>query len=254
MAKNEEVVVGQTEVKSDVAESPKKNVEGETDKVKPDVTQGSEKRGDIPYERFREVNEERKQFKAKLEEYDRRFKELESKSNPDKAKTSSSEYFKKKGYDDETAKALGEAMDEMLSDRLEPVNKKLGSYEIMENVRKNYDTFKQSHNDLGKYESKMNEIFSSLPTEIQQALASDPMGLELLYAKAKDGEQQDLYEKGKEDATKNVRLKKDGASLKGVSSNGNPKKMTMDDMKNMSEEERRENWDKLIEGYQNKGE
>lgn len=168
----------------------------------------------IPYDRFKEVNDAKKALAEENKSMKERIATMESANKP-KPKTAV-EVFKAKGYDDESAKALAEGFEELLNERLGPINKEFTESKVGQSIAKNIAEFSKSHKDFAEYEGRMTEIFESMDGDEKAVLAKSKRGLEMLYTYAKSQAMPDVMAKAKEDVAKNRVVKKEGASLKGA--------------------------------------
>lgn len=196
-----------------VAEPP---AEEHSAQQKPEV---SEK---VPYNRFKEVNDKAKTAEAKAFEAERRAKELEARlaklEAGDQEKQGEQRFSKtvsrlkeELGMDDKAAEKLAAIMKDVSAEeaetRVQPVEQKTVQQEIAGWAR----DFSAKHDDYEEMAGAMNEAFSSLPERMQDLIAVDPKGLELLYGYAKEQRRQEDLEqarqKGAEEAYQTQRLK-----------------------------------------------
>lgn len=160
--------------------------------------------------RFRELISEKNQLKEQLSNMERVLQEkFES------PKQTVSDIAKQKlvslGLEDKAAQELLEAVKLVSSgytdQRLQPIEQAHNQLETDAWI----DSFSKEHKDFESLQPQMTQVFQALPKNTQYTIASDPMGLQLLYSHVKmqnmEKELKSSYQSGVEAGYKNKQSK-----------------------------------------------
>jgi hypothetical protein len=210
--------------------------------------QTSEKEDSLPFHqhpRFKELIEEKNELRGQLSHMERLLNEkLNSQTQSDPLEGARAK-LKGLGVDDKAAAELLDAVRIVADNRVGNLEKA--------NVQQQIDSwvtdFSRSHKDYEELEPQMYEVFSALQPRTQQLIASDPMGIQLLYDHVKQqGSEQSAkkaYQDGVKAGYKNKQEKSSVSPTTGGSTNP-PGELTRKSIDEMSIEEykkrRKEIW------------
>lgn len=205
----------------------------------------------IPYDRFKEVidsknemAEELKQLRAQLSSIDQRTKPQEP-SMLDKAV----EKLKNRGLEEDAAKALAETIVDLTKDYTDSKVRPVEEITVQQQMNSWVNEFKTQHKeDADELLPEMFNVYKALPENTQDALVSDPMALELLYAHAKLPKLQKMleekYKEGVQAAYESKQLKAGVASVPVTSAV--PEGYTPEDIASMSLADYKKNREKIL--------
>lgn len=200
----------------------------------------------IPYDRFKEVIDEKNALNTKLKEIEDRLNKQEqtafSQAEVEKANRAVQKLMAQ-GVDESVAKLLADTMaeiaEEKVSTRVAPVEQMSAKREVDSWVQ----DFARSHNDYDELKPRMEEVFSKLPEPMKNMVVADKLGLEMLYRYVKGVESESAVAKAKQDgrneAYNNQKLK---TAISGTPNSAPTQKNTpsVADIESMSIEQYRE--------------
>jgi hypothetical protein len=140
----------------------------------------------VPYSRFREVIDEKNSLGNRIAELESQLQEMAESHEGPSAYDRALERFRKQGLDETAAKVLADSVQEMANEVAEKRVSKVEKMADLQETTRMVDDFAQTHPDAERYVPLMMDILESYPKQTQGLLSSDPVGLELLYAKAKE--------------------------------------------------------------------
>lgn len=173
----------------------------------------------VPQSRFSEVVKERNRERELREQYESKIRDMESrlagaqpKQNED---ADADRLVAELGMDKDAAKKLLGTVRSVSQKQNEAVQMRLRQFEIAEwerNMRSKYKDYDQ----LGP---SMEKVFNSLSPDAQRLAVADPMGLELLYSRAKiessEKVAEEAFQRGAESTRASTDLKKALSSAPG---------------------------------------
>lgn len=202
--------------------------------------------------RFKELIAEKNDYKERLSKMET---VLQEKFNPRPDPFSQAqERLVKLGMKEDAAKEVLEAVKMVSSNytdqRVAPIEQSAVKAEVDGWI----DNFRRSHEDFDALEPKIYEAYKALPSITQQVIASDPMGLELLYDHVKVQNMKDELKKaesrGAKSAYENKQIKSGMSPTPGA--NNPPGGFTRESIASMNNTEYAKNkaaiWAALREG------
>lgn len=233
--------VSESPVETGQEESAKPPVEESSTQNEPEVSKA------VPYARFKEINDKAKANELKALENERLVKDLQAKlaqqesSQAEKQNQTqrfgrATERLSKLGVAPEAAKEIAEIMGELAGETAQEVVKPLAAHDVQQEINNWTREFARSHDDYEDMAPEMHKALVSLPEPMQDLIAVDPRGLELLYAYAKQNgmsaELQKARQEGAEEAYGTKRLKSAVSGSHGAAPS-QPKVMTEQDIADM---------------------
>jgi hypothetical protein len=162
-------------------------VDNQTTPAQPPIgeqpTQGKPDNKSIPYDRFKEVIEQKNQKDSHIKELEQRLAQLEGAFKPSQEEKANKavEKLVSAGVDPQVAKLLASTMEDVATERVEqrvnPVEQRNALMEVNSWVR----DFAQSHKDYDELNPDMQKVFEAMPPQMQNLVVSDRLGLEMLY-------------------------------------------------------------------------
>jgi hypothetical protein len=251
MAENQEGVKQETSSESPAQEAPAQISEQEGTaqvdaKSTPSDTSSAEQR--VPYGRFQELVHEKNEMKEKLSNMERLLQERQEPKGPTPMELSKKELVDLGIREDAAEKMLGAFRRVSKADAQEvaaPLVQKTAQAEVDNWI----NDFSKEHEDFKTLEPQMNEVFASLPQQTKFTIASDPKGLELLYAHVKQmNSKQSLdeaYKRGVEDGYKG-KAKKSSVTPGLSGKTSPPGELTPETIGKMSLKEYKERRDEIL--------
>jgi len=176
--------------------------EAENTPVEESSTQPKGDKGDLPFHehpRFKQLIDEKNELKDQLSQMERI---LQEKTEPIKQGPTPLEVakgkLKKLGVTDAAAEELLDAVRLVSDNRVASIEQATVQQQIEGWVAE----FARSHEDYEALEPQMFGVFQKLPQKTQQLLASDPMGIQLLYDHVKQQGAKEELKKAREDGVK----------------------------------------------------
>lgn len=218
----------------------------------------------VPYSRFKEVNDKMRSYEIESLELKRKLAEKQStnETQSDPADNEAVVRYAKRlsdnGLNGDAARIMAEVMKDVAQER---VSKALSAREKAElaelteteesskKIAKVQEEFRKAHTDYAEYEEGMQKEWDGLDEEAKLALVQSPKSYELLYKSAKaahlEKAKQDGIEEGRNEAYEGKSLKRAISSVPGTAANPN-KKYTAEDIGNMSMADYAANKDKIL--------
>ena len=195
----------------------------------------------VPYSRFKEVIEEKNFLGSRIAELESQLQQMAESNQGPSAYEKALERFRKQGLDENAARVLADSVQEVASEiaekRVSPIEQQAALRDTMSMV----DQFSEANPGAEKYVPLMMDILESYPKQTQMLIAADPVGLDLLYAKAKefmvDEAIDQARQEGIEMGQQNLNAKR---ALSGANGRGTARVESMpdpEDLMNMSDEE-----------------
>lgn len=172
--------------------------------------------------RFQELISEKNELKTKLSQMERILQEKVEgpKQSPMDVAT---EKLKALGIEEKSAKEILDAARIASSGDVEGRLKSVEQASVQREIDSWLSDFAKSHDDYGKLEPQMYGVFQALPDQTQKLIASDPMGVQLLYDHVKQQNVQEELNKarqnGANEAYKNKQIKSSLSPTTGGSKN-----------------------------------
>lgn len=195
----------------------------------------------VPYSRFKEVIEEKNNLGNRISELESQLQSMAEQNQGPSAYDKALERFKNKGLDDTTARVLADSVVEIANEITDKRVSKVEENASMNEVSIWTENLIKQHPDANQYIGIMEDIWSSMPAHTQDLIVSDPVGLELLYAKAKEYLVDDRIEQAKSEGMEiernSLAQKK---AMSGASGKGSVRMESMpspEEVKNMTDEE-----------------
>lgn len=200
-------------------------------------------KGPIPYPRFQEVVQQRNEETRKREEWENRFRQMESRvvgaPNTSRSDALVQRMVAKLGISEDAAKELVAIQREAAREERQGIDSRMHQYEINEWHRINESKYK----DYRQMFPEMEKAFAALDPNAQALVVSSPKALEMLYKQAKaenyEKKMQESFNAGANQAYQNKANKQAGAFLPGQSQAAQNTKLTREGIAAMSVDEYR---------------
>lgn len=161
---------------------------------------GKESEDSLPFHqhpRFKELINEKNELKNQLSQMERILQQKDETKAPSPLEVAKGK-LKSLGVKDEAAAELLETMRLVSDSRVQNIEQASVQREIESWV----SDFSRNHKDYEELEPQMFEVFQALPQRTQQLIASDPMGIQLIYDHVKMQNVSKELEKAHEDGVK----------------------------------------------------
>lgn len=147
----------------------------------------------VPLPRFKEVIDQKNEYKTRLEEMEARLKAFEqAQSQPAVKKADLLEAQVQAliadGFEENTAKAIVRTSDTLARSRAEEQVRPINQAEVRRETDAWVSSFKAKHQDFDALEPEMTKVFLNLPVSTQNMIVSDPRGIEFVYAYVKNAQ------------------------------------------------------------------
>lgn len=202
--------------------------------------------------RFQELVEEKNELKNKLSEMERLLQEkFDKTTTPDPIEVARTR-LEKLGVKREAAEELIETFKIVSDSKTQNLEKAAVKQEIDRWI----EDFSRSHNDYESLEPQMYQVFTALPVRTQQMVASDPIGLQMLYDHVKQQGSDELVKKAKAEGIKEGYQKKQDKNSVSPTVGGSQKtpdtmsrkalaEMPQSEYNKLSAAKRKELWDAI---------
>ena len=168
----------------------------------------------VPYDRFKEVIDEKNQYASRFKELEDRLNGYESAqrfSRQESTQNKALEILTKAGLPKDSAEVLSQAMNEIAKQSVDSRVTPLEQMSVQRVIASWTRDFAQEHSDYEQLKPDMMKIYESLPEAMQNLTVADKAGLEMLYAYAKyqrmDKDVEKARQEGKNEAYKTQKLK-----------------------------------------------
>lgn len=160
--------------------------------------------------RFQELISEKNELKNKLSSMERILQERDQPKGPSPMDVAT-EKLKNLGIEEKAAKEILEAVKLTSASQVESRLHNVEQASVQREIDSWLSDFAKSHDDYSKLEPQMYSVFQALPDATQKLVASDPMGVQLLYDHVKQQNVQEEINKarqnGANEAYKNKQTK-----------------------------------------------
>lgn len=203
----------------------------------------------VPYARFKELVDEKNEFKTRFQELERKVTEgATPKEDPIEKRVKG---LIEQGLDPKAAKLLVETArgisEEVSQAHLRPLQQQSAKSKTDQWI----ESFSRTHSDFKELEPQMNEVFIALPDSTKRMLVADDSGkgLELLYSHVKsqrmEADKSKIQDEAARAALSNRDMKKALSSTPGASAAPVEGGFTRESVGKMSTEEYRKNRDAI---------